>query len=119
MSDAIKLIGQAAGVVDGALAIFKPNGKPAQIEISPESGHLIVKTDSPDAADRVAAVISALSPNGDKEAAIKAIFPALPAKGINMTLGLANDVSEAYENDGIIDNQEYMRIGMNAIQRSL
>jgi hypothetical protein len=113
----IRLLGQAEGVVNGALAILRPNGKPDQVEVGPESGHLVVEAGpGPGTVERVAAVIGGLNPRGDKRAALQALYPHLPAKALNVVLGTADRYSEALENDGVVTSEEYMSLGLGVLQ---
>lgn len=118
MSEAIKLIGQAAGVVNGALAIFKPNGKTAEITVSPESGHLVVATGSNEDADRVAAVVGGLVPDGDRRAALQALYPHLPTGHLAAALAFVDGLTEAVTDDGQIDAGEIMAIVASVLKEA-
>ena len=111
----IRLLGQAEGVVNGALAILRPNGKPDQVEVGPESGHLVVQATA-DAVERVGAVIGGLNPQGDRSAALLALYPHLPAKALNAVLGMADRYTEAVLNDGVVSSGEYLNIGLGVLQ---
>jgi hypothetical protein len=110
----IQLIGQVEGVVNGALSILRPTGQPAEITLTPD--HLVVQAAAGDAADRVAAVIGALSPTGDRKAGLAALYPHLPTKALDVVLGLADGYTAALENDGVVDTAELMDIGMRALK---
>lgn len=114
----IRLLGQAEGVVNGALAILRPNGRADQVEVGPESGHLVVEAVA-GAAPRVAAVIGGLNPQGDKRAALQAIYPHLPAKALNIVLEMVDGYTEAFENDGVATPEEHFQIGLRALQNAI
>lgn len=119
--DVVKLLGQVAGVakdaegaVNGALNIFRPNGKPDEVAVAADSGHLLVQV-KPEAEQRVAAVLSGLNAGGDRAAALQALYPHLPAKALEATLGFADAVTEELERDGNVSVQDMARIGMQVV----
>lgn len=124
--DVVKLLGQVAGVakdaegaVNGALSIFKPNGKADEVAVAADSGHVLVQAKTPDAEQRLAAVVAGLNPSGDKAAALQALYPHLPAKALDAVLGFAEAVTDELERDGDLSIQDMARLGMQVVSQVL
>jgi len=111
-----QIIGIVEGVTDGALRISQGSSVK---EVALSAGQQLVQVASSEQAERVAAVVGGLAPDGDRQAAMAALYPHLPAKALAVVLGVADGLTQALENDGVLDSSEMMQIGMRAIQEAL
>lgn len=116
--NAIKILGTVAGVGEQILTLTGQSGASKTVTAEAAAGALLVAA-SPEDAQRVSAVVGGLAPSGDRQAALAALYPHLPAKALGAILGLADGMTEALSDDGTLDAQEAFSIGIRALQEAL
>lgn len=114
---AIKILGTVAGVGEQILTLAGHGGDKT-LTAEQAAGAMLVAA-APADAQRVAAVVGGLAPAGDRQAALAALYPHLPAQALGAVLGLADGLTEALSDDGKLDTAEAMEIGLRALREAL
>ena len=113
-----QILGQIQGAADGALSII--GAVTGQAESHPIGDQVVaVHVPTQEARQQLAAVVDGLIPGGDKREAMAKLYPHLDAKSLDLALQLADDLSAALANNGVVDWHERYEIGKNCLKRML